>query len=85
MLKHILSKDKVPTPKGVSDIADKLFKFKNAVFLAQNQPCVTKNFRDPQKALLLMLKHIVSKYEGPTPKGGWDIADKLFKLKNAVF
>ena len=37
-------------------------------------------FSKPQKALLLMLKHIVSKDEVPTPKDGWDIADKLFKF-----
>ena len=37
-------------------------------FLAQNQPFVAQNFQNPQKALLLMLKHIISKYEGPTLK-----------------
>ena len=38
---------------------------------------MAKIFRNPQKALLLMLENIVSKYEVPTPKGGWVMAGQL--------
>ena len=74
MLKHIVSKDEVPAQKGDWVIADKLFKFKNTVFSPKSAMRGPK-FWDPQTALLLMLKHIVSKDEVPAPKGGWDIAD----------
>ena len=51
-----------------------------AQFFSPKSPCVPQNVQGPQKALLLMLKHIVSKDEVSTPKDGWDIADKLFKF-----
>jgi len=132
MLKHIVSKDEVPTPKGSWDIAEKLFKFKNSLFSPKSamrgpksptppkgtapnveahcvqlqkgaeisltnylssKPqffspksamCSPKSLR-PQDAQLLMLKHIASKDEVPTPKGSWDIAWQYFKFKNIVF
>ena len=43
------------------------FKFKNAVFLPQNQSCRSKNNRHPQKALLRRDTHIVLKFQVPTP------------------
>ena len=70
---------------GGRDIAWQSFNVKNMVFLAQNQSCIAENVRHPQKAQLLMLKHIVSKDEVPTPKGGWDIAWQSFNVKNMVF
>ena len=53
-------------------------------FLAQNQSCGAKKLRHPQKAQLLMLKHIVSKDEVPTPKGGWVMAWTTFVMKNRI-
>jgi len=44
--------------------------------------CKAKKFWHPQKAQLLMLKHIMSKDEAPTPKGGWVMAGTTFCLKN---
>ena len=53
-------------------------------FLAQNQSCMAKNFRHPQKAILLMMKNIVSKFEVPTPKDGWVMAWQPFGWRISI-
>ena len=56
------------------------FWFLRSSFLAQNQPCMANIFWDPQKAVLLIMKSIVSKFEVPTPKGNWVTAGKSLEL-----
>ena len=69
MLKHIVSKDEVPTPKGDWDTAWQSFTVKN-IFFARKLVMHIKSFRRLQKA---MLKYNVSKDEVQNPKGGWDM------------
>ena len=76
IMENIVSKDEVPTPKGGWVMAVQVF-IQKRCFLTQNQSCMAKIFRHPQKALLLMLENIVSKFEVPTPKGDWVMAVQL--------
>ena len=70
--------------KGLSYGCPKLWVQKHC-FSTQNQSCMAKIFRHPQKAKLLMLENIVSKYEEPTPKGGWVMAVLSFEFRNIDF
>ena len=69
MLKHIMSKDEVPTPKGAEILPDKVLTSKTW-FFSPKSVMRSQNFLTPQKTQLLMLKHIASKDEAATPKGG---------------
>ena len=86
MLKHIVAKDELePQLQKGAEISLTNYLSSKLYFFSPKSAMPGPKFSKPSKGSAPNLKHIVSKDEVTTPKGGRDIADKLFKFKNAVF